>query len=1132
MPFNVGIRHFAQENKGSCKAASCSADLRTPKNTRRNFGRMSESGDKYKWTPESTTLLVSVWTDKQVQKQLEHTAKPQLIWESVARYMNKKGYNVTGKQCRSRMKQVLVCYREAKRAGTRGGVEQYYDSIDRVLKVKKLEQYNNNGIDTVDSTTNIKSPPKDVKTNKNLQMRCKYQQPAESIYRTEALSPVWSGGHYPDSPESNETVLAQPFRVLSPVRDAATNTTQHQLGQINKKVMHQNGICEEIPIKENYRPHINSNNYFSEIPFQNTVQNVQNQIIQENMQQNQALLQQNLLQNQLMEHNRLQMNPILRQNIQNVNQGLYSDQGIAYNQGQLGFGQNVIAENVLRMQNKCQLNSVNNRAMPQEPRKNSFRQNLAATHRQFQEFPPNYNFNLNQLGFLSPSISPDIPPNLNEAFCQAKNEKSHGLNETFSRPSPNQLNVGADVTGITNNATFNDDTISIEFLQDSPSPDNEPTKLKDFAVNTDEIPNAPFRKKKAEKLERLMMSAINSQNEVVNKILAAQNDMVTRVLDLDRDRQNRLENRLDHLLDVVQTAVLNKSSESKNSDAQSVQTEPVITNLVPPPKPGVIPPKLDLVPPKPCRVPCTVSNANSQPINQNPVMTRPGVVSPIMSPSGKVGAIWQKLGPVSTSPFVRAQQQLGFRPVHAMSNNYTRTQSLTERRIAKEFESGMDTKTLIFETANFLGAERQLQEDVENARIKSAMEQDLQARRGLYTQREPSAAQILSAAFLDTEIHFTEVVENAWLNWLRKRQMENRREMLNIPINQYNQYKYNDYDTNDGVKRSDEILLAGQGESYDRMREINARERLIGNPCDSSTPAKEQRRRSDELTRDTDEPRQTIQQLAQLVMNSGRWKKSIENQRKELNYYTAMGAVKPTCSSGDQVILRNAAKEATTTDNRPQYGNRQTHPMVDGQAKTLDWLQDRFSYGSQATNSGVNRNNAVSQDIANRFATGPQKPPRPMGFTTEFLNSQESNNNNNIIQNQRRPDSDEQPKRVGFVYDNNVDVDDNRRNRFAHEEKDPFEELHQFYIQKQFKLQQSKGLPFMLHNGQVILPESDMIDRYMQDTYPRNKNNREAESDNDEEFLDTTMSMPSSRKNSITSNGTKSVKAESGCIIS
>lgn len=98
-----------------------------------------------------------------------------------------------------------------------------------------------------------------------------------------------------------------------------------------------------------------------------------------------------------------------------------------------------------------------------------------------------------------------------------------------------------------------------------------------------------------------------------------------------------------------------------------------------------------------------------------------------------------------------------------------------------------------------------------------------------------------------------------------------------------------------GARRNAEVLLAGQGESYNRMREMNARERLIGNPCDSSTPAKEQRRRSDELMRGTDQPRQTIQQLAQLVMNSGRWKKSIENQRKELNYYTAMGKTPLAC---------------------------------------------------------------------------------------------------------------------------------------------------------------------------------------------------------------------------------------------
>lgn len=45
-----------------------------------------------------------------------------------------------------------------------------------------------------DATANIKSPPKDVKTNKNLQMRLKVQEPVQSLYRTDALSPTWTIG--------------------------------------------------------------------------------------------------------------------------------------------------------------------------------------------------------------------------------------------------------------------------------------------------------------------------------------------------------------------------------------------------------------------------------------------------------------------------------------------------------------------------------------------------------------------------------------------------------------------------------------------------------------------------------------------------------------------------------------------------------------------------------------------------------------------------------------------------------------------------------------------------------------------------------------------------------------------------
>ena len=289
----------------------------------------------------------------------------------------------------------------------------------------------------------------------------------------------------------------------------------------------------EPAITETFQRNLYSNNRFSEIPFQNTVQNVQNQIIQENMQQNQALLHQNMFPNQLSDNNLLQLNPTYRQNLLNTNHTLYADQGVQWRTGNdhqqnhAFLSQNQVPENILRAQNQFQQNPVNSQAMPQEPRKPSFRHNLAANYRQYQDVrgPQNYPTNMYHNGLLSPRYSPEFAPNLNEAFCEnVKEEKAHNLNETFDQPLPqngNDLNLpNIDITTLTNNATFNDDTLSIEFLQDSPSPSEDgTTKVKDFAVNTDTIPSVPFRKKKAQKLEQLMLSAISSQNEVVNKVI-------------------------------------------------------------------------------------------------------------------------------------------------------------------------------------------------------------------------------------------------------------------------------------------------------------------------------------------------------------------------------------------------------------------------------------------------------------------------------------------------------------------------------------------------------------------------------------------------------------------------------------
>ncbi|KAL0278920.1 UNVERIFIED_CONTAM: hypothetical protein PYX00_000596 [Menopon gallinae] len=75
----------------------------------------NDESRRYKWTPSASNLLVSIWSHDMVQNRLRLSSRNQAIWESIARYMGKKGFNVTGLQCRTRIKNMLCSYYEAVR---------------------------------------------------------------------------------------------------------------------------------------------------------------------------------------------------------------------------------------------------------------------------------------------------------------------------------------------------------------------------------------------------------------------------------------------------------------------------------------------------------------------------------------------------------------------------------------------------------------------------------------------------------------------------------------------------------------------------------------------------------------------------------------------------------------------------------------------------------------------------------------------------------------------------------------------------------------------------------------------------------------------------------------------------------
>lgn len=549
--------------------------------------------------------------------------------------------------------------------------------------------------------------------------------------------------------------------------------------------------------------------------------------------------------------------------------------------------------------------------------------------------------------------------------------------------------------------------------------------------------------------------------------------MLAKFLSIDRDRQNRLETRLDNLLQVVHTSAVTKQTSETDNDVPPPPPEPLITSLVPPPKPGIAPPKLDLVPPKPCRVPCTVPNSNVELINQNPTMTRPGIVSPIMSPVKKPGTIWSKLGPVSQSPFVKAQQRLGL--LHAVSTAETRTQSSAERRIAREMEKvTMDMETLKFETKKFLEAEKEVEERAENARLKETISQTLHARRRLFTQREPTAAMILTAAFLDNECHVAEPVAD-------------RRDTFNA--NKRNENNIED------------DLLAGQGESYDRLRQLDIQPACVPSaPCDTSTPAKFGAT-SNDAKPCVPVQKQTIQQLAQIVMNAGRWKDLAAQSRQQ-------NPARPVPSNA-QKQQRNVCPAGYSE----AFATVQPNPVIKenemrGEQNLIqDWKLNKYG-------DAPNDQNAVCGPSYNAMN---RKSNFPMGFTTEMLESE----------NLRKDPNGEAYKSIGF----NANALPDRKQQSVRFMDEALAELYRMYCKEQEE--KNDSLPYVPDSGnskRIPISNRQMIERYaneiMQRKHFRDGKEKDTDSDNDDEFLDTTATMPViiPRRGSLTSTGTASTE--------
>ena len=95
------------------------------------------------WTKEETFKLISIWSEDNIQAQLEGYKRNQLdVWTKVSREMTLAGYRRAYEQCHEKMKKLRTEYRKIshKRKETGQGRYpgwDYLDAIDDVLAAHK-----------------------------------------------------------------------------------------------------------------------------------------------------------------------------------------------------------------------------------------------------------------------------------------------------------------------------------------------------------------------------------------------------------------------------------------------------------------------------------------------------------------------------------------------------------------------------------------------------------------------------------------------------------------------------------------------------------------------------------------------------------------------------------------------------------------------------------------------------------------------------------------------------------------------------------------------------------------------------------------------------------------------------------
>ncbi|NXJ11865.1 ZSC29 protein, partial [Odontophorus gujanensis] len=103
---------------------------------------VANEGGKH-WTVNEVRALIDIWSDKNIQQQLEGTVRNKRIFEQVAARLQKFGIDRDWKQCRTKYKNLKHEYKSIKNGQDSGSTSRsmkFFNELDAILGHGTMEQ--------------------------------------------------------------------------------------------------------------------------------------------------------------------------------------------------------------------------------------------------------------------------------------------------------------------------------------------------------------------------------------------------------------------------------------------------------------------------------------------------------------------------------------------------------------------------------------------------------------------------------------------------------------------------------------------------------------------------------------------------------------------------------------------------------------------------------------------------------------------------------------------------------------------------------------------------------------------------------------------------------------------------------